>query len=551
MAPLNEHYVHCVPGHYPSTPVHVSALEAELVNHPDTEFVNSLISGMRHGFRIGYDGPRDTLISPNLSSATDNPSLISEYLANECALGHTAGPFDVCPFDPFRSAGIGAVPKKSGGFRLIVHLSAPLGQSINDGIDEDLYSLEYITVDDIVKHVIRQGRGALLYKVDMQHAFRNIPVHPSDWPLLGMVWDGQYYFDKVLPFGLRSSPAIFNKFAEAVCWILRNEYNLPGLEHYLDDFLGVSPPSDCVPTSTAAVHKATLLTVFENLGIPIATGPDKNVGPSTVVTVLGIEVDSVAQETRLPDDKLVKLMETLSDWSSRHSATKKDLLSLIGSLSFAAKVVPPGRTFIRRLIDLSCTVSGLSDVITLDDEAKLDIHWWRSFVQEWNGRSFFHDLSWTKSPQFELFTDASDIGYGGFYQGHWFFGEWENGLASEAIMVRELYPIALCCSLWGSEWSGRKLLFHCDNESVVVAWRKGTCRNRNAMALIRGMLAIAAKGNFILYIQHIAGTNNEIADALSRLQVARFRQLAPAADPNPTHAHQLDATSWNLKLPGL
>ena len=122
------------------------------------------------------------------------------------------------------------------------------------------------------------------------------------------------------------------------------------------------------------MHKATVLTVFENLGIPIATGPDKNVGPSTVVTVLGIEVDSVAQETRLPDDKLVRLMETLSDWSSQHSATKKDLLSLIGSLSFAAKVVLPGCTFIRCLMDLSCTVSGLSDVITLDDEAKLDIH---------------------------------------------------------------------------------------------------------------------------------------------------------------------------------
>ena len=247
VTPPNEPCVHCVPGHYPSTPVHVSALEAELVNHPDTECVNSLISGMRHGFCIGYDGPCDTLISPNLSSATDNPSLISEYLANECALGHTAGPFDVCPFDPFQSAGIGIVPKKSGGFRLIVHLSAPLGQNINDGIDEDLYSLEYTTVDDIVKHVIRQGRGALLYKVDMQHTLCNIPVHPSDWPLLGMVRDGQYYFDKVLPFGLCSSPAIFNKFAEAVCWILRNEYNLPGLEHYLDDFLALAHPQIVFP----------------------------------------------------------------------------------------------------------------------------------------------------------------------------------------------------------------------------------------------------------------------------------------------------------------
>ena len=38
--------------------------------------------------------------------------------------------------------------------------------------------------------------------------FRLIPVHPDDWELLGMLWNGFCYFDKVLPFGLRSAPNI-------------------------------------------------------------------------------------------------------------------------------------------------------------------------------------------------------------------------------------------------------------------------------------------------------------------------------------------------------
>ena len=78
-----------------------------------------------------------------------------------------------------------------------------------------------------------------------------------------------------------------------------------------------------------------------------------------------------------------------------------------------------------------------------------------------------------------------------------------------------------------------KLLFHCDNEAVVEAWKKGSCRNSLAMLLIRFILSIAAECNFILLIQHIHGTDNCIADALSRLQVARFHQLAQGAKSRP------------------
>ena len=178
-----------------------------------------------------------------------------------------------------------------------------------------------------------------MFKVDVKHAFRLVPVHRDDWPILGMVWKD--YVDKVLPFGLRSSPALFNYLAEAVCWILRHNYALPHLEHYLDDFMGVAPPSATVATSTAAIQKGTTLQVFSNLGIPMATGEDKVVGPTTVMTVLGIEVDSEAQESRLPVEKLSSMLSLLKEWQSRSSASKRELLSLIGHLSFAAKVVLP------------------------------------------------------------------------------------------------------------------------------------------------------------------------------------------------------------------
>ena len=115
---------------------------------------------------------------------------------------------------------------------------APHGRSVNEGISKEDHSLQYVTVDDNIKHVIQLGKGALMFKVDIKHAFRLIPVHRDDWLILGMVWKDKYYVEKVLPFGLRSSPALFNYLAEAVCWILRHNYNL---EYYLDDFMGVAP----------------------------------------------------------------------------------------------------------------------------------------------------------------------------------------------------------------------------------------------------------------------------------------------------------------------
>ena len=53
------------------------------------------------------------------------------------------------------------------------------------------------------------------------------------------------------------------------------------------------------------------------------------------------------------------------------------------------------------------------------------------------------------------------------------------------------------------------------------------------MHFVRFILAKAAMGNFIVHIQHIAGVDNRLADALSRLQVRHFKELAPSASDTP------------------
>ena len=57
--------------------------------------------------------------------------------------------------------------------------------------------------------VSRLGGGALMAKFDIEAAYRNIPVHPSDRFLLGLKWRQSYYVDLTLPFGLHSAPLHF------------------------------------------------------------------------------------------------------------------------------------------------------------------------------------------------------------------------------------------------------------------------------------------------------------------------------------------------------
>ena len=82
-------------------------------------------------------------------------------------------------------------------------LSHPLGASVNDVISQELASLSYIRVDWVSSQIIQLGRGSLIAKVDIRLAYRLIPVHPADWPMLEVPWKDKLYVDAMVPFGLR------------------------------------------------------------------------------------------------------------------------------------------------------------------------------------------------------------------------------------------------------------------------------------------------------------------------------------------------------------
>ncbi len=154
---------------------------------------------------------------------------------------------------------------------MFLDLSHPVGASVNDGVDPQLSTLSCVSVNSVADAILSLGKGALPAEIDVQSAYRVVPVHPADRRLLGMCWHGKEFVDATLPFGLRSAPKIFTALANAVEWIMRKR-GVRCVAHYLDYFIMVGPPSRGICQQYLNVVSDTC----KELGLPLAA--EKQVG---------------------------------------------------------------------------------------------------------------------------------------------------------------------------------------------------------------------------------------------------------------------------------
>ena len=268
-------------------------------------------------------------------SAKQHPQPIRDYLAKELEAGRVIGPLgrDASGLNIQVSRfGVISKPHQPGKWRLITDQSSPEGASVNDGVDPRLCLVNYASVDDAVEVIVRLGRGARLAKFDLESAYRLVPVWPEDRLLLGMRWEGATYVDGALPFGLRSAPKLFTAVVDTLLWIM-GQHGVREAMHYLDDFLVLGPAG----SEECGEAVSTSMQLCQSLGVPIA--PHKTEGPSTTLSFLGILIDTEDMVLRLPSDKLARLHAAISEWKGRRSCRKQQLLSLIGQLQHACRVV--------------------------------------------------------------------------------------------------------------------------------------------------------------------------------------------------------------------
>ena len=120
--------------------------------------------------------------------------------------------------------------------------------------------------------------------------------------------------------------------ADALQWIVKQN-GVTYLEHYLDDFITIGGED----TEECADNLSMLLQMCATLGIQVA--PEKTVTPTPFITFLGIEIDSIAQQLRLPAEKMARILKMLRSWSSKKNATKKKKISSLWLVHWRTQLV--------------------------------------------------------------------------------------------------------------------------------------------------------------------------------------------------------------------
>ena len=263
----------------------LTLLQSLLEGYHDQEVVEWLKYGWPIGRLPTLEDPQVT--TKNHKGATDYPEALQKYIEKEHKHNAIMGPYNNIPFEgrigisPLRTR----AKKTSTDRRVILDLSFPIGNAVNDGIPKDSYlgfqmKLTFPRVDDFALRIFQLGEGCCMFKIDLSRYFRQIPLDPGDYSLIGYVIQGKIYFDKVLPMGMRSAPYIEQRLTNAITHI----HTRLGffLLNYVDDFVGAEEKH----TIWEAYNKLTLL--LQDLRV--ATAPEKIVPPHNKTRVPGSNI---------------------------------------------------------------------------------------------------------------------------------------------------------------------------------------------------------------------------------------------------------------------
>ncbi len=487
-----------------------------------------ILDGVTHGFSL-IDGEHLQTIEPvrvgNHRSAFINRPAVEKQIREELSKGN----YKLFSEKPHIISPIGAIPKGEDKIRLIHDASLPEGRGANSLMTD--CDCTYMDIREAQKHI---QLGDYIAKVDLKNAYRSVNVHPSNYTFMGLAWKFQgetrerFMVDTKLPFGASKSPKIFQTLSEAVCSIMWCRFAIRVIA-YLDDFLVITRTKQM-----CAQALRTLIFVLRRLGFDINW--KKVDGPSTILTFLGVEINTERMALSLPAVKCKQFLDLLQQFQTRQRASKRQLESLIGKLSWASQVIQGGRTFIRRLLNVKNSLLGKHHMAKLDIEFRLDIQWWCEFMLSFNGSRTFVDRAASKI----IYTDACVNGAGGYLEGDYRYWNWKTDcqcLSNEHINVKEIAAVVLSVNQWGSALQNKKVVIYTDNVTCKAAINKGTAKNRVAMELIRQLFWMQAMWNIDIKAIYLEGSKNRIADTVSRLdeagKLSLLYELLPSLSLSP------------------
>ena len=541
------------------TPVKVDELQRLLVaSEYDSRETKFIVSGFKHGFDLGYKGPkRRSDTSPNIPfTVGDNFDLWSKIM-KEVELKRFAGPYVTVPYNNFVQSPVGLVPKAGNKTRMIFHLSYDFvngGKSINHWTPDHLCSVKYNDLDHAVrtslKCIQQQGKSQqcpIFYgRTDFLSAFRVLPLNRKSWRWVIIrakhpVTNKYFYFiNKNVPFGSSISCAHFQRVSEGMRHILEHQVQKRCVTNYLDDFLFIDT------TKSGCNHLVrTFMQICQTVNFPLSD--DKTEWASCRMVFLGILLVGDLHCLSLPQEKVSKalMMLTFLSQEGKYKAKVGELERLAGFLNFLNKAIVPGRTFARRMYAKFSGKVSLDGKrknrlrkyhhVRIDTEFKNDCKAWILFLNHISAvtRPFADFSKHLVAKNIPMYSDASAssvLGFGCTYGDEWTFSQWEKGyidMLKPSIQYLELYAVCIAIFTWADKLSNGRFEIWCDNQNVGRMINTGSTKCTNCIALLRLLTINNLMHNRRIFIKYVTSADNFLADSLSRLKLKTFFQEAP------------------------
>ena len=372
----------------------------------------------------------------------------------------------------------------SGLFRLIQDLSYPWGDranGINALVPKENKTVTYSGIDDIARMALDLGPRSWAMRIDIKHAFKCLPLAPSQWHLTGFTFLRAYFIQTQTPFGASASCLHFERVARLLRWIIQSECPSAYITNYLDDFWLTQKTE----AQLAILANNFLKIVEKELGFPVSH--NKTNGPAQVLDFVGLTADLINLRVSLPKDKTIKSLKIINSLLTAHRKRRyvsvKDLEKCTGILNYACQAIPIGRPWLQSCYVLQWANNDNVSDRTVSDKVANDLSMFRSLLQ--SNTDFVHTVPFLDrlghfhSPV-EIKADAAGndkLGFGCYLPltGHWFGKSWSettwftppsNLVANKIIYQLELFTITLAFKIFAPSLGGRVVILRSDNLAV-------------------------------------------------------------------------------------
>jgi hypothetical protein len=270
--------------------------------------------------------------------------------------------------------------------------------------------------------------------------------------------------------------------------------------------------------ATSLRHTELVLHKLADLGFLIKRSKSSLI-PSQSIQHLGFTINTTNLSLTVPKSKIRDLRREASRLLHRPTSTIRALASFIGKAQSMTIAIFPARLKTRHLLlcknmALHQTKSWTSP-LSLSPAAKDELMWRKEQLLSWNGQSFL-----PSSPQVEIYTDASDSGWGIVEGHHSWSGQWKTHEQQLHINQKELLTIWKALQL--NRWTNQTIRILCDNTTTIAYVNKfGGTRSLPLLSIAQRIWDFCLRTNTRLQLSYVPSAFNP-ADAPSRRLISQL-----------------------------